>query len=86
MSVSRASSSNRVNSAEDLASRDTSNPNTAPTSPRHTREISPRNPSRSLPNRPDTPRSASTTAMLSAAHPNPAATAANPYCRPVDSP
>ena len=46
VSVRRASSSSRARSAEDRASRETSSPKIAPTSPRHTRATSSWNPAR----------------------------------------
>jgi len=85
VSVSRASSSSRVRSAVDRVSRDTSNPNTAPTSPKQTRETTYRNPSRPSVDRPETPRSASMTCTDPGGHPNAAAWSANAYCRAVDS-
>src|SRR5674476_301014 len=73
VSVSRAYSSSLDRSAEERASRDTSNPKIAPTSPRQTRATSPLKPSRPSVDRPDTPRSASMTSMEEAGQPSRAA-------------
>ncbi|WEO92914.1 hypothetical protein A6P39_001695 [Streptomyces sp. FXJ1.172] len=83
--MSRASSSSRAKSAEDLASRETSSPKIAPASPRQTFATTWRNPSRSAPNRPEAPRSASITATFERAQPSLTASSARPYCRIVDS-
>ncbi len=85
VSVSRANSSRRPNSAEERARRETSSPKTAPTSPRHTRATSARKPARSAPNFPDRPRSASITSTSSRVQPSRTAWSARLYWRRVDS-
>src|SRR5674536_92717 len=85
VSVSRAYSSSLDRSAEERASRDTSNPKIAPTSPRQTRATSPLKPSRPSVDRPETPRSASMTSMEEAGQPSRATSSASAYCRAVDS-
>src|SRR5712691_10424457 len=59
--VSRAISASRARSAFERPSREISSPSTAPISPRHTRDISSRNPSRCAADVPDRPRSRSIT-------------------------
>ena len=86
VSVRLHSSSSRCRSALERASRETSRPNTAPTSPQHTRPTSSLNPDRADPPRPDTPRSASITNTRSAGQPSRSASSVSAYWRSVDSP
>ena len=79
VSVNRASSSNRDRSAEERASREISNPNTAPTSPRQTRATRCLNPSRPCVERPEIPRSASITSTAPIGQPSRAASSARAY-------
>jgi hypothetical protein len=86
VSVSAQNSSSRCVSAFERASLETSSPKIAPTSPRHTLETSRAYPFRARvsENRPEIPRSPSTTTIRSASHPNRAASSANAYCRSVE--
>jgi len=83
--VSRAISASRARSAFERASRDTSRPSTAPTSPRQTRDISSRNPCRCAADVPERPRSRSVTSTSRGAQPSLTAVSASAYCRIVDS-
>src|SRR2546426_11011407 len=56
-----------------------------PTSPKHTRLTSSRNPLRRSAERPDTPRSASITSIFEAGQPKRAASSVSPYWRALDS-
>jgi hypothetical protein len=86
VSVSAQNSSSRCVSAFDRASLETSSPKIAPTSPRHTRATSCAYPLRACAseNRPEIPRSPSTTVIRSDSHPSLAASSASAYCRSVE--
>ncbi len=85
VSVSRASSASRARSAFERPSREISNPKTAPTSPRHSRVIRWRYPSRPRVEAPETPRSVSITSISVVDQPSATAVSRNAYCRSVDS-
>src|SRR6516225_1452339 len=86
VSVSAQNSSSRCVSAFERASLETSSPKIAPTSPRHTRETICAYPFLACvsENRPEIPRSPSTTTIRSASQPSLAASSASAYCRSVE--
>jgi hypothetical protein len=67
------------------ASREISIPKIAPTCPEQTMLTSSAKPSRTTPNRPETPRSVSITTTSRRAQPSRTASSTNPYWRVVDS-